>query len=593
MMENNEIITLRIDGKEIQAEKGKTILELAKTLGIEIPTLCHNDFVKPVGKCRVCSVEVMRNGKTRLVPACTYKARGGEEVFTNSDAVLKKRRHILESYLVRSPGSAVIREMAKATGVAAAKYESADLECIECGLCARICDEVVGVQAIKMLASTEKKAGTTFPFEFLPDICIGCGACASVCPTGYITVEPLWGRTREPREFALGPRTSVYIPTYQAVPKMPIIDPDSCIHFRTNQCGICQKVCETNAIDFDQKGGTEEIEVGQILVATGFDLFDSSKMKQYGYGVLDNVYSSLEMEQMLNSSGPTNGKIVLKDGREPRAIGIIHCVGSRDENHHKYCSRVCCMYALKFAHLVRDRSSAQVYQFYIDMRAFGKGYEEFYSRIMDEGVNVVRGKVAEVVMAGRSKQDKGALLIKCEDTLIKRFREIPVDMVVLCNALSPAADADDVRRLFSISKSPDGYFLEKHPKLDPTATSTDGVYIAGCCQGPKDIPDTVAQASSAAARMVALVAKGEVEIEPITASIDPDMCSGCRMCISLCPYNAITYSVDKGVSEIDETVCKGCGTCVGACPSGAAYQRHYRDSQIFAEIEGVLQARPQ
>ncbi len=461
-------------------------------------------------------------------------------------------------------------------------------ECIACNLCVRVCNEIVGASAIKRVDKEAQKEGA-HPISVNLDACIGCGACAKICPTNYIKIQPLWAEeTGEPREFSLGPTTAIYIPTYQAVPKIPVIDRDACIHFKTGGCRVCEEVCEPRAINYQQEERIEEIEVGQIIVATGYDLFDSKKMAQYGYGTLDNVYSSLEMEYMLNSSGPTGGKVILKNGKEPRAIGIVHCVGSRDENHHAYCSRVCCMYALKFAHLIKDRSSAEVYQFYIDMRAFGKGYEEFYSRILDEGVNIIRGKVAEVVKAGWSQQDEGVMLIRCEDTLIKKYREIPVDMVILCNALSPTSDSDEIRRKFTISCSPGGFFLEKHPKLDPTATSTDGVYIAGCCQGPKDIPDTVAQASSAAARILAYIQKGEVEIEPITAFIDPDLCSGCHTCIVVCPYNAISFVKEKGIAEVNDALCKGCGTCAAACPSGAAYQKHYKDTQIIAELEGLL-----
>ncbi|MCX7974319.1 MAG: NAD(P)-binding protein [Candidatus Aminicenantes bacterium] len=354
------------------------------------------------------------------------------------------------------------------------------------------------------------------------------------------------------------------------------------------ECKECLRVCEAKAIDHFMKDEIKEIKVGQILIATGYTTFNSKELSLYGYGQFDNVYTSLEFERLLNSTGPTQGRIVLKNGQEPKAIGIIHCVGSRDEKHHPYCSRVCCMYALKFAHLIKDRTDAEVYQFYIDMRAFGKGYEEFYSRILEEGVNVIRGKVAEVVRASWSKKDEETLLIRCEDTLIKKYREIPVDMVVLCNAIEPQADAGEIQRLFSISRSPDGFFLERHPKLDPTSTATDGIYIAGCCQGPKDIPDTVAQASSAAARILSYISRGEVEIEPIQAYIDPQLCSGCRLCNGLCPYGAIKFFEDEGISKVSEALCKGCGTCVAACPSGASQQNHFRDDQILAEIEGLL-----
>lgn len=588
-MEEKKMVTLKIDGQEVQAEEGTPIIKLAEQLGIKIPTLCHYDFVEPYGSCRVCSVEAVKGGKRRLVTACNYPARDGEEIFTDTEIVRENRKLIMELLLARCPEVPIIQEMAREAGVVETRFKKLYQECIGCGLCIRVCNEVVGANAIGWGGRGVDRE-VRVPFEIFTDACIGCGACAMLCPTGYIRMEPAWAEPGEPREFFLGPKKAVYIPTYVAVPKVPAIDREACIHFKTEGCKICEQICEPKAIDHNQEEKVEEIEVGQILIATGYDLFDSRKMPQYGYGILDNVYSSIEMEQMLNSSGPTAGKVVLKNGKEPRVIGIIHCVGSRDENHHKYCSRVCCMYALKFAHLIKDRSQAEVYQFYIDMRAFGKGYEEFYSRILDEGVNIIRGKVAEVVKAGWSKQDEGVLLIRCEDTLIKKFREIPVDMVVLCNALSPTHDADQIRRLFSISCSPGGFFLEKHPKLDPTATSTDGVYIAGCCQGPKDIPDTVAQASSASARILANISKGEVEIEPITSYIDPELCSGCRTCISLCPYDAIKYIKEDNRSEINEALCKGCGTCVAACPSGAAYQKHYRDSQLMAEIEGALAA---
>ena len=222
------------------------------------------------------------------------------------------------------------------------------------------------------------------------------------------------------------------------------------------------------------------------------------------------------------------------------------------------------------------------------MRAYGKGFEEFYHRVMQEGSYVIRGKVAEVVRAGWSEKEDGHLLVRCEDTLIGKFREIPVDMVILCNALEPRYDAQQVRQMFSISLSADGFFLERHPKLDPTATMTDGVYIAGCCQGPKDIPDTVAQASSAAARILAMIQKGVVEVEPIRAVVQEELCSGCKICNNICPYTAITFDEVKKVSRVNEALCKGCGTCVAACPAGAIAGKGFTNQQIFSEIEGIL-----
>jgi heterodisulfide reductase subunit A len=241
------------------------------------------------------------------------------------------------------------------------------------------------------------------------------------------------------------------------------------------------------------------------------------------------------------------------------------------------------MYSLKFAHLAKEKlPDAKIYNFYIDIRAFGKGYEEFYDRILKEGTNFIRGKGAEVQMKD------GGLVVSCEDTLIGKYREVPVDMVILATGLEARDDSQEVGRTFSISCGGGGFYIEKHPKLDPVATMTDGVFVAGCCQGPKDIPDTVAQASAAAARILALISKGKVEIEPITSEIVEDLCSGCRICNDLCPYGAIEYDKEKKVSRVIEAVCKACGTCAAACPSGAICAKHFRDDQIMCEIEGVM-----
>jgi heterodisulfide reductase subunit A len=354
------------------------------------------------------------------------------------------------------------------------------------------------------------------------------------------------------------------------------------------ECRACEAICPPKAVRLDMEDTITSLDVGQILVSTGFKSFDSKRITQYGYGRLDNVVTSLEFERMLNATGPTGGKVLCKNGEPPRAVGIVHCVGSRDEHYNRYCSRVCCMAALKFAHLVIDRTDAEVYQFYIDMRAFGKGYEEFYTRVLEEGSTVIRGKVAEVVPAHRGNGDEPHLVVRCEDTLIGKYREIPVDMVVLCNALEPQADADEVGRVFSISRSPDGFFMERHPKLDPVGTTTDGVYIAGCSQGPKDIPDTVAQAQASAARILSLIGRGEVVIDPVRATVNEKLCGGCKTCLSLCPYTAITYDDDGEVAIVNEALCKGCGTCVAACPASAITGSGFTDDQILAELAGLL-----
>ena len=353
-------------------------------------------------------------------------------------------------------------------------------------------------------------------------------------------------------------------------------------------CELCVNACEAKAIDYHQKDEIKEIDVGSIIIATGFKSFDAEKIPHYGYKKLANVYTSLEVERLINAAGPTGGEIILRDGGKPKSVGIIHCVGSRDKNHNRYCSRVCCMYSLKFAHLMHERTNAEVYNFYIDMRTFGKGYEEFYDRILEEGAHMIRGRVAEVSDVPLDPSEEGKLVIRVEDTLIGMVRRIPVDMVILSTGLEPQPDADEIRRIFNISCSNEGFFLERHPKLAPISTATDGIFLAGACQSPKDIPDTVAQAGAAAAEALALIDRGEVELEPNTAWIEEESCSGCQTCVSLCPYTAISFDKEKAISVINEVLCKGCGTCVSACPSGAARQHLYLDEQIFSEIEGLM-----
>jgi len=356
-----------------------------------------------------------------------------------------------------------------------------------------------------------------------------------------------------------------------------------------SECLECVKACEAEAINHEMVDEIVEVDVGSIIVATGFQQFDPSIIYQYGYGRYDNVITGLQFERMSNASGPTSGEILLADGRKPESIAILHCVGSRDENYHKYCSRVCCMYSLKYSHLLREKvPEAPVYQLYIDIRCAGSGYEEFYERLQEEGVNFVRGRAGEITNIAETPEEEDKLIVICEDTLVRRKRRIPVDLVILSCALEPTADADQIARTFSLSRKADGFFLEKHPKLDPVATMTDGVFVVGCCQSPKDIPDTVAQASAAAARALAMISKGKVEIEAATAVVDEEHCAGCKICVGLCPYKAISFDGEKKVSRVNEVVCKGCGVCVAACPSGAITGKHFTTEEIIAEIEGVL-----
>jgi len=412
------------------------------------------------------------------------------------------------------------------------------------------------------------------------DKCTGCGICVEKCPRKVVDDD---------FEAGLGYRKAIYTPFPQAVPRIPVIDVNSCIWFERQKCRACEKLCPTGAINFDQKDEEITLDVGNIIVATGWKMFDCRKIPQYGYRRLANVFTALEFERMCNAAGPTGGKIVLRDGKtEPKSVAIIHCVGSRDSNHNEYCSGICCMAALKFGHLVLEKTKAEVYSFYIDMRTNQKGYEEFYHRLLEEGMHFVRGKVAEVTDAARRPEEAGKVIVQVEDTLMGKQRRIPVDMVILMGALEPQTDAKELGLKLGISCSMAGWYTERHPKLDPVATMTDGIFVAGVCQGPKDIPASVAQGAAAAARVMGMITKGDVMIEPVVASIIEEKCSGCRICNNLCPYNAIEFDEEKQVSRVITAMCKGCGTCVAACPAGAITGAHFSNEQVFAEIEGIL-----
>jgi heterodisulfide reductase subunit A len=410
--------------------------------------------------------------------------------------------------------------------------------------------------------------------------CTGCGICWEKCPKKVID---------DKFEAGLGYRKAVYTPFPQAVPKYPVIDDINCTYYIKGTCKACEKFCPTNAIDFNQKDEIITVEVGNIILATGWDLFDARRVPNYGYGRLANVFTNMEFERLSNSAGPTGGNIVLRDGKTtPKSVGIIHCVGSRDKNYNNYCSAICCMQSLKFAHLVHEKTGATVYNFYIDIRTPAKAYDEFYQRIIEEGTLFVRGKVAEVTDAARNPGEEGKLIVQVEDTLVGKQRRIPVDMVVLSAGLEPRFDSKAVAKTFGISCSADGWFIERHPKLDPVATMTEGVYIAGCVQGPKDIPASVVQGAAAAARILGKIQQKEIALEPVRATINEEQCSGCRICNTLCPFNAILFHEDKKVSEVNPALCQGCGTCVAACPAGAISGTGFSNEQILSQIDGLL-----
>ncbi len=406
--------------------------------------------------------------------------------------------------------------------------------------------------------------------------CTGCGACEEKCPRRV---------THEAFNAGLGKRKAIYRPFAQAVPAIPVLDRENCLFFLKGRCKLCEKECPTGAIDYEQEDELLDVQVGNIILATGYDPFDAGRISQYGYGVYPNVFTSLEVERMLAGSGPTSGHVVLRDGKtKPETIAIIHCVGSRDEHYNPYCSKVCCMYSLKLAHLIHAHTGAHIYEFYIDMRTGGKLYEEFYKRLQQEGTVFINGRPSEIIPEG----DKLAVYV--EDRMLGRQIRVPVDMAILSIGLEPRHDAREVAKMFSISCDADGWFKEKHPKLDPVATLTDGVFIAGCAQGPRDIPESVAQGAAAAARVLSFIRQGEVKVESATALVDEMMCVGCTQCVHTCPYSAIELVQSRGrqVAHVHEALCKGCGTCTGTCPSKAITLRHFNDRQLVAEMLGAM-----
>ncbi len=435
-----------------------------------------------------------------------------------------------------------------------------------------VCSEVVEVKGyVGNFTVTIKKQPTYVD----PSRCTGCGDCVEACVL----------KKGVPSEFEEGMarRKAIYIPFPQAVPLKAIVDRESCFLLSKGKCKkACMEACKAGAIDFEQKEEVVEKEVGSIIIATGYDLFDPHLLPQYGYGDYENVMTNLQFERLASPSGPTQGEVWLKDSTLPKAIAFLHCIGSRDENTNLYCSRICCMASMKQAHLAKEKTGAEIYEFYIDINAFGKGYQEFYKRVREEGVYFIRGKGSEVF-----KRD-GRLVVAAEDTMLGTPLEISVDMVVLGTGLAARYDAERVAHVFGISQSADRFFMEAHPKLRPVSTNVDGIFLAGCCQGPKDIPDTVAQASAAAAEAISLAIQGEIEVEPITATIDPDLCAGCKLCMEICSYSAIDFLDAKGISIVNEALCKGCGACTAICPSKAARQNHFTQGQVLAEVEGMV-----
>ncbi len=408
--------------------------------------------------------------------------------------------------------------------------------------------------------------------------CTACADCVKVCPVEV------------PNEFELGlsSRKAIYIPFAQSVPARYLIDEKSCIGLEHNTCARCKDICGPKAINFQDQEQEITLEVGTIIVATGLDVYDPVTLTEYGYLRFPNTITSLEFERLINAGGPTSGDLVRPSDKSiPKSVAFIQCIGSRSEKRgNPYCSNVCCMNTIKDALLIKEHwPDVKIYVFYIDIRSFGKGFEDLFRRAKEEGVTFIRGLPAEIF---EDKKSHNLYLIG-ENTLENKKYKINAEMVVLSVGLQPREDSDKVQRLLRLSKTSDGFFMEAHPKLRPVDTPTGGVFLAGCAEAPKDIKDSVTQASAAAARASILMAEGSVTVEAITPLIQSEKCIACGLCSRVCPYNAITVDKEKREAEVIEAACAGCGTCGAECPKEAIEMRHFTDEQIFAQIDAATE----
>ncbi len=472
------------------------------------------------------------------------------------------------------------------------------LDCAACILTPKMVDAAQN-ENIKIYSYAEVSAVKGFVGDFKVTIrkkaryvdeakCTGCGLCTEKCP-----------QKKVPNEFNLGldNRRAIYIPFAQAVPKVATIDPDACKMLKEGKCGVCAKVCTAGAIDYRQQDQYIEEEYGAIVVATGFEPIKLDKYDEFAYSQSPDVVTSLEFERLMNAAGPTGGTLLRpSDGAHPKTIVFVQCVGSRcdDGRGKSYCSKICCMYTAKHAMLCREKyPDTEVYVFYIDVRTPGKSFDEFYRRAVEEyGVHYVKGMVGKVV------PQNGKLKVQASDLLGNRQLHIDADMVVLAAAIEPDKSARPLATMLTASMDTNDFFTEAHPKLRPVESPTAGIFLSGACQGPKDIPETVAQASAAAAKVIGLLCKDQLVCNPCTATPDEGMCNGCSSCEKVCPYGAITYinkdfrgpnrtTVSRRVAQVNPAVCQGCGACTVACPSGAMDLKGFSNKQIMAEVDAI------
>jgi heterodisulfide reductase subunit A2 len=496
------MITFKLNGKKVQGEEGQYILQVAEKYGVDIPTLCHHKALEPAGMCRLCTVELFDGRRTRFVTACNYPIWEGMEVKTDTETVHEGRKLNVELLLARCPDVPIIKKLAAQYNLKETRFKIKDDTCILCGLCTRICDRM-GNSAIGLTGrGAEMKVDT--PFHIQTDVCMACGACAFVCPTGHITVDKIRENITKhavvkiPSEYDAGlkGRKPIYVPYAQAVPNTPAIDRTKCVHFKTDGCKICADFCPVGAIDHSQKEEIIEFDVGSIVLAPGFEVFDPSRFDTYAYTSLPNVVTSLEFERILSATGPYAGHLVRpSDHKEPKKIGWLQCVGSRDLNRcdNAYCSSVCCMYAIKQTVIATEHSSDPLdcAVFYMDMRTHGKDFDKYYENAKKEGVRFVRSRI-HTIDPVPGTDDVSVRYIQ-EDGTIK---EEVFDMFVLSVGLETNQDVADLSKRIGVDL--DEYLFTKTDSFHPVGTSVEGIYACGAFTGPKDIPQSVMEASASA-----------------------------------------------------------------------------------------------